>query len=73
MYVSLGYEGEHCQVDVDECEQHPCDNGGQCFQRSDSLIYGMLPEVRTASFSYEEAAGFICSCLPGFSGKTKPH
>ncbi|KAF7654656.1 hypothetical protein LDENG_00066710, partial [Lucifuga dentata] len=63
-----GYEGEHCQVDVDECEQHPCENGGECFQRSDILIYGTLPELSTANFSYEEAAGFICRCLAGFSG-----
>uniref|UniRef100_A0A673BPW1 Crumbs cell polarity complex component 2b n=1 Tax=Sphaeramia orbicularis TaxID=375764 RepID=A0A673BPW1_9TELE len=63
-----GYEGENCQVDVDECEKQPCDNDGQCFQRSDDLLYGTLPELSTATFSYEEAAGFICRCLPGFTG-----
>lgn len=71
MCVCPGYEGEHCQVDKDECEQQPCENGGECFQRSDILNYGMLPELSKANFSFEEAAGFICHCLPGFTGKPR--
>ncbi|KAA8592125.1 hypothetical protein FQN60_017580 [Etheostoma spectabile] len=63
-----GYEGENCQLDRDECEQHPCENGAECFQRSDILNYDKLPEFSKANFSYEEAAGFICRCLPGFTG-----
>lgn len=69
MCLCPGYEGENCQVDIDECEQHPCENGGECFQRSDILNYQKLPELSTANFTYEEAAGFICHCLPGFTGK----
>lgn len=64
-----GYEGDNCQVDIDECEQHPCHNGGKCFQRSDVVNYRKLPELSTADFSYDVAAGFICHCLPGFIGK----
>lgn len=56
---------------MDECEQNPCENGGRCFQRSDVLVYGTLPQLNATSFSYEAAAGFICSCLPGFTGKKK--
>lgn len=67
--VFSGYEGENCQVDINECEQHPCENDGECFQRSDILSYGRLPELSKDNFSYEEAAGFICHCLPGFTGK----
>ncbi|XP_069022251.1 LOW QUALITY PROTEIN: protein crumbs homolog 1-like [Embiotoca jacksoni] len=63
-----GYEGGNCQVDIDECEERPCDNGGECFQRSDVLNYGTLPELGAANFTYEGAAGFICRCLPGFTG-----
>lgn len=69
MHSCPGYEGENCQVDKDECEQQPCENGGKCFQRSDIKNYGMLPELSKANFSFEEAAGFICRCLPGFTGK----
>ncbi|XP_029916909.1 protein crumbs homolog 1 [Myripristis murdjan] len=64
-----GYEGENCQVDINECELNPCENGGECFQRSDVLNYGTLPELSKANFSYEEAAGFMCRCLPGFTGE----
>uniref|UniRef100_A0A3Q2XA83 Crumbs cell polarity complex component 2 n=1 Tax=Hippocampus comes TaxID=109280 RepID=A0A3Q2XA83_HIPCM len=63
-----GYKGENCQVDEDECAQYPCENDGECFQRSDVENYGALPELTAANFSYEEAAGFICHCQPGFTG-----
>lgn len=66
---SAGYRGDHCEVDVDECEQNPCENGGRCYQRSDILLYGTLPQLSNSSFSYDAAAGFICSCLPGFTGR----
>uniref|UniRef100_A0A8C5D6V0 Crumbs cell polarity complex component 2b n=1 Tax=Gouania willdenowi TaxID=441366 RepID=A0A8C5D6V0_GOUWI len=62
-----GYEGENCEVDIDECEQQPCSNDGRCFQRSDQLNYGTLPGLSV--FSYEVAAGFLCQCVPGFSGE----
>lgn len=68
--LSAGYRGDHCQVDVDECEQNPCENGGSCFQRSDVLVYGTLAQLSGTSFSYHAAAGFICSCSPGFTGRT---
>ncbi|KAF6718827.1 crumbs-like protein 1 [Oryzias melastigma] len=63
-----GYEGENCQVDINECEQNPCDNSGTCFQRSDVQNYRKLPELSTTTFSYDIAAGFICLCMPGFTG-----
>lgn len=69
MSVFSGYKGENCQVDEDECAQYPCENDGECFQRSDVENYGTLPELTAANFSYEEAAGFICHCQPGFTGK----
>lgn len=64
-----GYEGENCQVDINECEQNPCDNSGTCFQRSDVQNYRKLPELSTTTFSYDIAAGFICLCMPGFTGE----
>ncbi|KAM6965369.1 protein crumbs homolog 2b [Aplochiton taeniatus] len=64
-----GYEGENCQVDVDECAWEPCENGGECFQRSNLMHYGLLSEL-DQEFSYEEAAGFLCHCLPGFTGES---
>lgn len=70
LFVWAGYEGENCQLDIDECEEHPCENGGQCFQRSDIQNYGTVPEfTQLTPFRFEDAAGFICRCLPGFTGE----
>lgn len=27
---SIGYQGEFCETDINECESNPCQNGGQC-------------------------------------------
>ncbi len=67
---SSGYEGENCELDVDECETQPCENDAECFQRSDSRHYRVLPDLDT-DFSYESAAGFLCRCLAGFTGQTR--
>lgn len=66
MFVS-GFEGENCEVDVDECESQPCEHGGECFQRSNFSLYRVLPDLDT-DFTYERAAGHLCHCLAGFTG-----
>nr|XP_020649057.1 protein crumbs homolog 2 isoform X2 [Pogona vitticeps] len=63
-----GYMGEHCEEDVDECATDPCLNGGECFERSNQSYYGKYKDF-PEQFSYEEAAGFICRCPPGFEGE----
>eukprot|EP00112_Aurelia_sp_Birch-Aquarium-sp1_P010550 Seg2249.2 transcript_id=Seg2249.2/GoldUCD/mRNA.D3Y31 product=Fibropellin-1 protein_id=Seg2249.2/GoldUCD/D3Y31 len=27
-----GWTGKKCEIDIDECQTHPCKNGGSCFQ-----------------------------------------
>uniref|UniRef100_A0A8C5SXF6 Crumbs cell polarity complex component 2 n=1 Tax=Laticauda laticaudata TaxID=8630 RepID=A0A8C5SXF6_LATLA len=64
-----GYGGSNCEEDMDECATHPCLNHGECLERSNQSYYGRhvdFPE----QFSYEAAAGFICSCHLGFEGET---
>ncbi|XP_024272991.1 protein crumbs homolog 2 [Oncorhynchus tshawytscha] len=65
-----GYEGKNCQVDIDECELEPCENGGECFQCSELLYYGVLSGLEDREFNYEDAAGFLCHCQPGFAGES---
>ncbi|KAF1643865.1 hypothetical protein FQA23_0011318, partial [Aptenodytes patagonicus] len=62
-----GYTGQHCEEDVDECVTDPCHNGGVCFERSNQAYYGTRPDF-PSNFSYSQAAGFLCSCQPGFAG-----
>ncbi|XP_063000667.1 protein crumbs homolog 2 [Elgaria multicarinata webbii] len=64
-----GYTGAHCEGDVDECATEPCLNGGQCLERSDQSYYGEQVDF-PMQFSFQEAAGFICRCQPGFEGET---
>ncbi|KAK1155658.1 hypothetical protein AOXY_G26555 [Acipenser oxyrinchus oxyrinchus] len=63
-----GFEGHHCELDIDECEEQPCQNGALCYQRSNQIYYGELAEFEQ-EFSYRTAAGYLCHCQPGFTGK----
>ena len=35
-FFSLGYNGTHCQYDIDECSINPCKNGGICTDQINS-------------------------------------
>ncbi|KAL5012769.1 hypothetical protein ScPMuIL_011320 [Solemya velum] len=62
-----GYSGTLCEFDIDECAVSPCINGS-CFQRSNQALYdGRYPGL--LNFSYETAAGYMCVCIRGFTGK----
>ena len=59
----------------------PCQNGALCFERSNTTLYlpgvvGELPEgvqsLFNRSFDYEQAAGYVCSCMPGYEGEFQP-
>lgn len=28
--LALGFTGDSCEIDIDECANKPCDNGGSC-------------------------------------------
>jgi len=58
----------------------PCKNQGLCFERSNASLYGdasalsaLLPEdvrqVFAGEFDFAAAAGFVCSCMPGYEGE----
>jgi len=59
-----GYEGPNCEIDIDECAAGPCQNEGECFQRSDPAHWEAGREL-----DHAHAAGYICQCHPGFAGQ----
>ncbi|MBN3299790.1 CRUM1 protein, partial [Amia calva] len=63
-----GYEGQYCEVDINECAAEPCENHGMCYERSQHAYYSTLPDF-PREFSYSVAAGYVCHCLPGFTGE----
>ena len=72
-----GYQGKNCDEDVAECAAQPCQFGGLCFEKSDLSLYdpsalSSLPlnvrQTFNRAFSYEDAAGYVCSCLEGYEG-----
>ncbi|XP_052127342.1 protein crumbs isoform X1 [Frankliniella occidentalis] len=67
-----GYSGKNCEIDINECESSPCQYGGFCFQKSNSSLYQTndpsLPAIFAEKFSYENASGYICLCVPGITG-----
>eukprot|EP01052_Picozoa_sp_SAG31_P038149 SAG31_NODE_5044_length_2779_cov_1.922388_2_plen_350_part_01 len=52
-----GVSGGNCDVDVDECASAPCENGGVCFDLSNSTD----PDLA-------EYDAFQCDCTPGYRG-----
>ena len=44
-----GYFGVNCETDVDECNSHPCQNGGSCIVSSPSTDRGQLPKSLSLS------------------------
>lgn len=68
-----GYTGKNCEIDIDECESSPCQNNGVCLQRSNISLYSSpnrnsLPSIFSGEFSYENASGYECICIPGIVG-----
>ncbi|XP_066252818.1 protein crumbs [Euwallacea similis] len=72
-----GYEGKNCEVDINECESSPCKFGGLCMEKSNITLYSpeivsklgiKLPEAFNKPFSYDDAEGYECLCVPGVTG-----
>ncbi|XP_021706793.1 protein crumbs isoform X1 [Aedes aegypti] len=70
-----GYTGKNCEEDIDECESNPCQHSGKCLQRSNVTLYYLnnypknLPAIFSQQFSFENASGYECICVPGTVGK----
>eukprot|EP00073_Rattus_norvegicus_P051906 XP_017454290.1 PREDICTED: protein crumbs homolog 1 isoform X4 [Rattus norvegicus] len=63
-----GYTGALCETDINECSSNPCQFGGECAELSSQDLYGNTAGL-PSSFSYLGASGYVCICLPGFTGR----
>ncbi|XP_030376578.1 protein crumbs isoform X3 [Scaptodrosophila lebanonensis] len=69
-----GYKGKNCELDINECESNPCQYNSNCLERSNTTLYQLsrvmdLPKIFSQPFSFENASGYECVCVPGIIGK----
>ncbi|EEZ98818.2 protein crumbs [Tribolium castaneum] len=68
-----GYSGKNCEIDINECDSNPCKHNGTCYEHSNQTLYQLsdqtLPEIFSAEFSYDKAAGYECLCVDGVTGE----
>ncbi|XP_037806367.1 protein crumbs isoform X1 [Lucilia sericata] len=69
-----GFRGKNCDIDINECESNPCQYNGTCLEKSNITLYNLahtmdLPSVFSQTFSFENASGYECVCVPGIMGK----
>ena len=72
-----GYEGKNCEIDIEECQvQDPCQHDALCFEKSNTSLYNMVDSIPqniqlefNEPFTYANAEGYVCSCMPGYEGK----
>uniref|UniRef100_A0A1I8PY45 Protein crumbs n=1 Tax=Stomoxys calcitrans TaxID=35570 RepID=A0A1I8PY45_STOCA len=69
-----GFRGKNCDIDINECESNPCQFNGICLERSNMTLYALsqtmdLPSVFSQPFSFQNASGYECVCVPGIVGK----
>lgn len=69
-----GFRGKNCDIDINECESNPCQYNSTCLERSNTTLYSLahsmdLPSVFSQPFSFENASGYECVCVPGIMGK----
>ena len=77
----LGQQGQLQSVGIPNpvvsVQQNPCVNEGHCYERSNASLYEYdsllelpvnIQSEFNRSFSYAEAEGYVCSCMPGYEG-----
>lgn len=60
--IEIFFLGLNCEVDINECDSQPCQNGGTCLEHSNRTLYEYsanhsLPEIFSHEFNYDEAFG----------------
>jgi hypothetical protein len=65
--VQAGYEGQNCEIETNECQSQPCQNGAKCidgkgnFTSLHFLINITVPELRKEYIYIEPSLGLYCA------------
>ncbi|KAL4219251.1 DNA repair protein Rad9 [Mactra antiquata] len=63
-----GYNGKQCENDINECASSPCQFDSICLERSNQTLYQINHPGFEGDFSYFNASGYLCECVPGSTG-----
>ena len=63
-----GYTGKNCDVEIDECVDTPCFNGGTCQVQSAAYLWSKEPWTTPSILTQDLIARRVCLCEPGWSG-----
>ena len=77
--IKINFAGDHCEHQVNPCQNSPCVNNGQCTDISDHLNATMMVNTTNGETSlfgeqlnttsdWNMTTNFRCTCEPGYSG-----
>ncbi|VDN18299.1 unnamed protein product [Gongylonema pulchrum] len=64
-----GFTGRHCEVNIDDCSENACMNGGRfCEQDVDECELG-LHDCKNGGTCFNKKEGYHCVCVNGWEGE----
>ena len=61
----VGFEGQHCEIDIDECAPEPCLNGSECIDGAGEFTCNCLPGYEGQFCETDINECFFIQCVNG--------